>query len=114
MRVCSVPGCNGKHQAKDYCQRHYRQYLYEGGLRKTRFDDNEYTFDKEVCTIKLFDRNGTYKHSTIIDASDYDLVCHHKWHSASYQSGKIYAQTKINRKCVGLHSFLIGNYLNQE
>ncbi|MGF2716026.1 hypothetical protein ACQUY5_27970 [Bacillus cereus] len=29
MRVCSVEGCSGKHRAKGYCIRHYRQY-YDG------------------------------------------------------------------------------------
>lgn len=25
MRVCSVAGCNNKHHAKGYCQKHYKQ-----------------------------------------------------------------------------------------
>lgn len=41
-KTCSVDGCNGRHKAKGYCNKHYAQLLKYGHiLEKTRFDANE-------------------------------------------------------------------------
>lgn len=35
VKLCSVAGCRQSHQAKGYCQSHYRKYLYAGLLTKS-------------------------------------------------------------------------------
>ena len=38
MRLCSVPGCNEKHHAKGYCQKHYQQSRTHKSILPERAD----------------------------------------------------------------------------
>ena len=42
MKICKVEGCNGKHKAKGYCNKHYKQLLRHGKiLERSHKDLNE-------------------------------------------------------------------------
>lgn len=49
MKLCSITYCSNKHQAKGYCEKHYRRYLHHGNpLIKKRRAPNE---NPLVCSI---------------------------------------------------------------
>ena len=35
VKICSVPGCGGKHKAKGYCAKHYRRLQRQGHVEDT-------------------------------------------------------------------------------
>jgi hypothetical protein len=83
-KTCKVDGCNGKHQAKGYCNKHYLQYKRHGYvLERTRFDPNEIIEYEDYAEIVLYNKDGNEIARTIIDLEYVDIVKEYKWYLAS-------------------------------
>jgi len=83
-RICQVEGCNNKHQAKGYCDRHYRQMRKYGKIfgnpkKLKRGEPNRCIFDGDTCKIELCDKKGNVRDYTIIDVEDYEKVKNFRW-----------------------------------
>ena len=79
-KVCQVEGCDKKHLAKGYCQKHYDQIRMHGYIRqRTVFEPNNFIIENDICTIELFDGKGKKSGEAIIDAKDFNIVKDKKW-----------------------------------
>ena len=63
-RACSIEGCEGQHEAKGYCQKHYLRYKKWGDPLRTKYSGNEDRFWKNVdktgaCWLWKLDRNSS-------------------------------------------------------
>ncbi len=111
MKICSVKGCNKKHYGLGYCNKHYNQYKYYGGIKKrTKFDPNEYYFCHGIVYIYLYNAKNEHIASAIIDREDFDKVKDHKWGLNS----EGYVVSRIDKKMVLLHRFLLDCSRNKE
>ena len=79
MKTCSVEGCNGKHYAKGYCNKHYRQMRDFGEIRRTRFDSNEIIEYEDHAEIVLYNKHCEEIGRTLIDLDDVDKARSYKW-----------------------------------
>ena len=79
MKTCSVEGCNGKHVAKGYCNKHYRQMRDFGEIRRTRFDSNEIIEYEDHAEIVLYNKYCEEIGRTLIDLDDVDKARSYKW-----------------------------------
>ena len=102
-KTCSVEGCNEKHAAKGYCNRHYRQYKKYGYvLERSRFDKNEIIEYEDYAEVVLYDKNNKEKARALIDLEDVDLIKNYKW--SITQKGYVYCSTQSIR----LHRLILG------
>lgn len=59
MKICSIEGCNGKHEGLGYCQKHYRRFkkygdpLYKSNNRKPRYSYEDYHKEIDDVIYKL-------------------------------------------------------------
>lgn len=85
MRVCSIEGCNEKHEAKGYCKRHYRSYY--------KYDD---PLQIERNKRKFYEENHK-----IIDGVEYKKckICE-EWYPCN---DKYFYKNKSNKD--GLHPY---------
>ena len=100
---CKVEGCNGKHKALGYCNKHYVQHKRYGHiLEHTRFDKNEIIMDEfnDYAYIVLTDKEGMEVGRTSISINKVDKVKDIKWYLN--QSGYVY-----NNKYGLLHRYII-------
>lgn len=79
-RVCSVEGCNNKHTAKGYCDKHYRQYKKYGKTQRTVYDSNEIIEYDDYAELVLYDKHNNEVARAIIDLEYVDVVKQYKWH----------------------------------
>lgn len=89
-KTCSVEGCNGKHLAKGYCDKHYRQIRKYGHiLERTIYDKNNVIEYEDYAEVVLYDNKGEEVARTMIDLEYVDLVKKYKWHlnSNGYATG---------------------------
>ena len=101
-KVCSVEGCNGKHLAKGYCNRHYKQFKKHGHtLERTYRDLNEIIEYDDYAEIVLYDKQGKEIARAIIDLEYVDSVKKYKW---SYRKNDGYASNKTTGL---LHRFIM-------
>jgi len=77
--VCIIDGCDRQVHARGLCHKHYQQDMYCGGVKKTKFDPNEFIFDGDICRIVLRDNQGNKKGEAIIDIEDHTKVKDVKW-----------------------------------
>jgi hypothetical protein len=94
-KICSVEGCNRKHCAKGYCQKHYNQMRKKGYIYE----------QEEQCNINKIEIYETYAKliikntETYIDIEDIDKISLVIWHI----SDKGYVRnTKLGR----LHRYI--------
>ncbi len=99
MKICTIEGCSKKQEARGFCNKHYLQYKYYGGVKRTLKDPNEFILDGDVCRIRMFNKKGEWTYTTIVDKEDYELVRQYKWGTSKNQHGVLDVRT--NRK-VGL------------
>jgi len=111
-KVCQVEGCERRYYAKGFCKKHYRQDKYDGGIRRTVMDPNEFIVDGDICRILIYDKNAEYKHTCLIDTEDLALVKNHKWMSAKSTQGLWYVRTMIDRKIISIHSIIMAGLLS--
>lgn len=105
MRVCSVEGCNGKHRAKGYCNKHYAQILRHGKIsERTRFDKNEIILYDTYAEIILYNYKGEEVNRALIDIEDVEKISKYKWrvNDNGYVVTDIDKNTKLR-----LHRFLM-------
>lgn len=79
MKTCKVEGCNGKHKAKGYCNKHYIQMRDFGEIRRTRFDSNEIIEYEDHAEIVLYNKHCEEIGRTLIDLDDVDKARSYKW-----------------------------------
>lgn len=100
-KTCKVDGCNGKHQAKGYCNRHYKQFKRHGCiLERTRNDANEIIEHDDYAEMILYNNKGEEVARALIDLEYVDVVNDYKWR-LNYQ-GYV-----VNDKVGKLHRFLM-------
>ena len=84
MKLCSVEGCNRKHEAKGYCDKHYKQFKKHGRIIDDELKPknclvegcNEKHYGKGYC-LKHYTqvrKYGTTLERTIYDSND--IVIH--------------------------------------
>jgi hypothetical protein len=100
-KTCKVDGCNGKHLAKGFCDKHYRQFKRYGHiLERTIYDANEIIEYDDYAEIILYNNNNKEIARAMIDLEYIDKIKDYKWHISD--SG--YA---INNKVGSLHRFIM-------
>lgn len=105
VKICSVEGCNNRHKAKGYCNKHYAQFLKHGKiLERTRFDKNEIVLYDEYAEIILYNYEGEEINRALIDIEDVEKVFKYKWRV----NDNGYVVTDINKTTkLRLHRFLM-------
>jgi len=111
MRICSVPGCNNKHQGKGYCSKHYWQYSNYGYiLERTYRDKNEIIIVDDISRIILYNKLCDIIGETIIDTKYVNDIKDYKWFIQN-DSGYVvtnYADRDNNRhQIIKLHQAII-------
>ena len=105
MKKCKVEGCNGKHCAKGYCNKHYYQMKRCGKVTtRNRLDPNEIIKYDDHAEIVLYDNYGIEKSRTLIDLDDVDKVKDYKW---CILSASGYVSTNIKGLNMRLHRFIM-------
>ena len=80
MKICKVEGCNGKHKALGYCDKHYQQHRKYGRiLEYTIFDSNEIIEYDDYAEVVLCNRNKEEVGRSPIDLDDIELIKNIKW-----------------------------------
>ena len=80
MKTCSVKGCNGKHKAKGYCNKHYIQMKRRGKiLDRSIKDPNEIIEYEDHAEIVMHNKQHEETGRAIIDLNDVDKVRGYKW-----------------------------------
>ena len=80
-KTCSVEGCENKHLAKSYCNRHYKQFRKYGYILDIiQHDSNEIIEYEDYAEIILYNKNGNEVARTIIDLEYIDIIKQYKWH----------------------------------
>jgi hypothetical protein len=108
MRICSIEGCGKKHDAKGLCNKHYLQFKYYGGVKRTVKDPNEFIIDTLICSIHIFDKAGVWKYTAIVGREDYDLVKKYKWGVSKNQHGVLDVRTSRKAGSIPLSRMLMG------
>jgi len=69
---------------------------------------NKYKFEKSICKIELYNKNGNVRNYSIIDIDDYSKVNKYRWYQQS--QGYVVAKTGklAKRETIFLHRFLLG------
>ena len=52
MKTCCVEGCNGKHYAHGFCNKHYQQFRKHQEIKRTVYDKNDYIFHDTLKVLK--------------------------------------------------------------
>lgn len=79
-KTCTFEGCKGKTFAKTLCAKHYKQKYRHGEIFRTIYDKNNIIRHNDYAEMKLYNINGDYIGSTIIDLDDVEKVQKYKWH----------------------------------
>lgn len=80
MKICKVEGCNEKHHAKGYCNKHYAQIQRHGKiLDRTVYNQNEIIIYEDYAEMILYDKDNKEIARTLIDLDDVDRVKQYKW-----------------------------------
>lgn len=103
MKKCKVNGCNNKHCAKGYCEKHYRQFKKFGHIKRTKFDPNEIISYEKYAEMALYNKDGVEIIKTIIDSEDVDKIKKYKW----YLTDSGYVSTKYNGLNLRLHRLIM-------
>ena len=102
MNICKVNFCKNKYWAKGYCSRHYDHIrLYGKILKRTRLTPNEFTIERNICRIVLYNINHVAIAETIIDTKNVEKCKKYKWWLSQG-----YVKTTRNGNCLFLHKFI--------
>jgi len=114
MNKCKVEGCENKHKAKGYCEKHYMTFRKYGKiLERTTFTPNDYviqmgvfigneTEPSDIVVMNCYNRKNEKTCEFFFDLEDLDKVKNIKWCTDS--DGYIVAH--VNKKTIFLHNFL--------
>jgi hypothetical protein len=104
VRICQVPGCDGKHDSHGYCGKHNMQIKRLGKVvPRTNRDRNEIVIKNGIAHMLLYDTEQKIIAETIIDVDVLDDVNKHKWRLSAYG----YVFGTIAGKCVYLSRYLM-------
>ena len=80
-KICYVEGCGRKTLARGVCNKHYK-HLYRHGkiIERTIYDKNEIIMYNNFAEVKLYNKQGKYIASTLIDLEDVEKIKDYKWH----------------------------------
>lgn len=102
MRYCSASGCERRHHANGFCNRHNSQIKKYGKIKnRTTRDRNLFIKKDTYYLISLFDIECNHVGYTKIDLDDYEKTHKIKWHLNA--QGYV-----VNKKIGRLHNFIIG------
>jgi hypothetical protein len=112
-KTCSVEGCNGKHYAKGFCQKHYTQYRKYGEII-----DNKPKSDVIDCIdhaeLILYDKQGKEVARTIIDLEYVDIVKDYKWHLSVYGYATSKKVGKLHRFIMNCPDDMVIDHINRD
>ncbi len=80
MKKCTVEGCDNKHYAKGYCEKHYTQIRRYGRTFNIDFDTNEIIEYEDYAEIILYNKQRNEVARALIDIECIDLIKQYKWH----------------------------------
>lgn len=100
---CKVEGCNGKHHAKGYCNKHYRQIKK---FDKIIPDTNEIVIYSDYAEIILLNREYNEVGRALIDLEDVEKVKNYRWNLGS---GYI-----LSKRVGLLHRFILNAQKGEE
>ena len=104
-KICSIHGCDNKHEARGYCQKHYRQFMKYGKIpERTLQDKNDFIILKDYAIMNLYNKNGEKIKEVLIDIEDVEYVGQYKWSIGA--SGK-YVSSWGNGTRILLHRFIM-------
>lgn len=112
-KICKIEGCNNKHLAKGYCNKHYKQIQkYRKILERTRYDPNKVIDCGDYYEICIYSGRGeqTEVARAKIDKEDLKKVKKYRW----YLDGHGYAITTKNKKTILLHQLILGKKEKKE
>jgi len=109
IKICSVKGCNNKHDSKGYCTKHYKQFLRYGKiLTRTVRDPNEIIVYQVCAEIVLYNKICEEIARTKISLDKVEICRQYKWHLTGHLNDKQYCSTIQNGKQILLHRFITG------
>ena len=104
---CSVEWCHSESKAKGFCNRHYLQDRYLGGIMKTR-KDSSLVYDRgDYCEVELFGNESNTAGHTKIDKEDEPLVSPYHWRILAPRSGR-YAIRNNHPTPIFMHHVIMG------
>jgi hypothetical protein len=111
MKICKVDGCNKEAKKGGYCETHYAQKKYYGGIKHLRTVTNEYQVIGDAVYITLYDKfHNPIPERTIIDKDDLHLIKGKRLSkSCTKTSTRIIVFDKLNGTQVKLHRLIMGN-----
>ena len=116
MKTCSVEGCNGKHKAKGYCNKHYIQMKRRGKiLDRSIKDPNEIIEYDDHAEIVMYNKQHEETGRAIIDLDDVDKVKNYKWYLKD--KGYVYSKTLgilLHRFIMDPHDDMVVDHINHD
>lgn len=104
MKICKVEGCENKHIARGYCNKHYIQRKRHNKIfKRTRFDKNEIILKNDYAEVVLYDNKRKEIARTLIDLEDVEKIKSYKWHLND--SG--YTTCNVKGKNIRLHRLIM-------
>ena len=101
MKTCKVEGCNNKHKAKGYCQKHYQQLLRHGETsERTIFTPNKIIKNVDYAEVVLYNKQCEEVARALIDLDDIDKVKEHKWNLS-------HGYVRSKKNSMFLHRFIM-------
>ena len=103
MKKCKVEGCNSKHRARGYCNKHYKQFMKYGEIKRTKYDPNEIIVHEDYAEIVIYNQKCEEVARTLIDIDDVDKIKNYKW--CLKAQGYIHSGSKS--KIINLHRLIM-------
>jgi hypothetical protein len=104
MKICNVEGCNNKHHAKGFCNKHYWRFKKFGFIKRTKFDKNEFVLYDDYAEMLLYNSFGIEINRTIVDLDKIEKIKIYKWYFNKHNG---YVEGVVNDKVIGLHRFIM-------
>ena len=112
MKICKVEGCNGKHKAKGYCNKHYKQLLRHGKiLERSHKDLNEIIEYEDYAEIVLYNKHNEEVARALIDLDDVDRVKNYKW-SLAHEYVYNHDKSRLHRYIMDCPEDMVVDHIN--
>jgi len=102
MKKCKVKDCESKNKTREYCSKHYQQFIKYGKiLVRSRSTPNKIIIKKDYCEMVLYNQKCKEVARTLFDKKYLEKVKQHKWcldNNKYVHNGKIRLHTFINGK----------------
>ena len=80
MKKCKICGKEEKYLKRGMCNKHYKQFLKFGEIKRSRYDPNEIIEYDDYAEIILYNKDCEEIARTLIDLDDIDKVKQYRWH----------------------------------